>query len=81
VSANYDLYEDIRRDAVMCQALQELMKDEIDAKINTAVATAETDTRIDDIKNIMSTLKYTPEQAMDLLKIPQENRNLYMSRL
>jgi hypothetical protein len=85
VSANYDLYEDIRRDAVMCQALQELMKDEIDAKINSAVtnavATAETDTRIDAIKNIMSTLKYTPEQAMDLLKIPQENRNLYMSRL
>jgi CRISPR/Cas system CSM-associated protein Csm2 small subunit len=85
VSANIDLYEDIRRDAVMCQALQELLKDEIDAKVNSAVtsavANAETETRIDAIKNIMSTLKYTPEQAMDLLKIPKENRNLYMSKL
>jgi hypothetical protein len=77
VSANYKLYEEVRRDAVMCQALQELMKDEIDAK----VISAETDIQVDNIKNIMVTLKYTPEQAMDLLKIPQENRNLYMSKL
>jgi hypothetical protein len=85
VSANYDLYEEVRRDAVMCQALQELMKDEIDAKVNNAVTNAvtnaETDTRIDDIRNIMSTLNYTAEQAMDALKIPQGNRSLYMSRL
>jgi uncharacterized protein YqgV (UPF0045/DUF77 family) len=77
VSANYKLYEEVRRDAVMCQALQELMKDEIDAKVTSA----ETDIQVDNIKNIMSTLKYTPEQAMDLLKIPQENRSLYMSKL
>jgi CRISPR/Cas system CSM-associated protein Csm2 small subunit len=81
VSANYELYEEVRRDVVMCQALQELMRDEIDAKVNSAVANAETDTRIDDIKNIMSTLNYTAEQAMDTLKIPLENRKIYLSKL
>jgi hypothetical protein len=29
----------------------------------------------------MTELKYTAEQAMDLLKIPQQNRAMYMSKL
>ena len=36
VSANKELYEDIRRDSGMCQALRELMKDEIDKEIEGA---------------------------------------------
>jgi hypothetical protein len=77
VSANYELYEEVRRDVVMCQALQELMKDEIDVKVTNA----ETNISIEYIKNIMSTFNYTAEQAMDALKIPQGNRSLYMSKL
>ena len=36
VSANKELYEAIRRDSGMCQALRELMKDEIDKEIEGA---------------------------------------------
>ena len=36
VSANKELYEEIRRDSGMCQALRELMKDEIDKEIEGA---------------------------------------------
>jgi CRISPR/Cas system CSM-associated protein Csm2 small subunit len=81
VSANYELYEEVRRNVVMCQALQELLKDEIDAKVNSAVANTETDIQIDNIKKIMKGFKCTAEQAMDTLEIPQENRSLYMSKL
>jgi hypothetical protein len=85
VSANYDLYEDIRRDVVMCQALQELMKDEIDAKVNSAVnsavTNAETELQVNNIRRIMKNFNCTAEQAMDTLEIPQGNRNLYLSRI
>jgi CRISPR/Cas system CSM-associated protein Csm2 small subunit len=85
VSANYELYEEVRRDVVMCQALQELMKDEIDAKVNSAVNSAvinaETELQVNNIRSIMSTFDYTAEQAMDALKIPQGNRSLYLSRI
>jgi hypothetical protein len=81
VAANFGLYEKTRRDSVMCQALQELMKDEIEEKINDATDKAETETQINNIRNIMSELKYTAEQAMDLLKIPQQKRSLYISKL
>jgi hypothetical protein len=92
-SANQDVYDDIRRDAMMCQALRELMKDEIDAEINAAVndavnsavsdATnkAETASKLEDIRNIMKNFKCTVEQAMDALEIPQQNRAMYLSKL
>ncbi len=37
--------------------------------------------RVMDIRNLMSSLKWTAEQAMDALKIPQEDRDSYMSEL
>jgi hypothetical protein len=89
VAANFGLYEKTRRDSVMCQAMRELMKDEIAKEIateridaaNKAADKAETETQINNIRNIMSELKYTAEQAMDLLKIPQQKRSLYISKL
>jgi hypothetical protein len=85
VAANFELYEDIRRDSVMCQAMRELMKDEIAEEridaANKAADKAETETQVKNIRNIMSELKYTAEQAMDLLKIPQQKRSAYLSKL
>jgi hypothetical protein len=85
VSANYELYEEVRRNVVMCQALQELLKDEINEKVNSAVNSAvintETNVSIEYIKKIMKNFKCTAEQAMDTLEIPKENRSLYMSKL
>ena len=34
VRANYELYEEIRRESTMCEALRELMKDEIEKDVN-----------------------------------------------
>ena len=36
VRANYELYETIRRESTMCEALRELMKDEIEKDVNAA---------------------------------------------
>ena len=33
------------------------------------------------IKNVMSSLGYTAEQAMDVLKIPQDQRYIYVMHL
>jgi hypothetical protein len=77
VAANFELYDDVRRDSIMCQALQELMKDEIEEKVNMA----ETETQVKNIRSIMSELKYSAEQAMDLLKIPPQKRSAYLSKL
>jgi hypothetical protein len=81
VAANFELYEDVRRDSVMCQALQELMKDEIEEKVNDAADKAETETQVNNIRKIMKNLKYTAEQAMDALEIPQQKRSTYISKL
>ena len=37
ISANYELYKEIRSEYVMCDALRELMKDEIEATVNKKV--------------------------------------------
>ncbi|WP_049944978.1 hypothetical protein [Butyrivibrio sp. AC2005] len=37
VSANYDLYQEIRRDNTMCEALRELMKDEIEKDVKEGI--------------------------------------------
>ena len=38
-------------------------------------------TRLESIKNVMEGLKYTAQQAMDLLKIPVSDQPKYMARL
>jgi hypothetical protein len=81
VAANVELYENVRRNLGMCQALRELMKDEIEEEINLAVSEAETETQVRNIRNIMDALKYTAEQAMDLLNIPPQKRATYFSKL
>jgi hypothetical protein len=77
VAANFELYENVRRDSIMCQAMRELMKDEIAEERKDA----ETETQIKNIQVIMKNLKYTAEQAMDALEIPQQKRSIYLSKL
>ena len=38
-------------------------------------------TNLDAIRNIMEGLKYTAQQAMDLLKIPAAERDKYIAKL
>jgi hypothetical protein len=71
----------------MCQALRELMKDEIDKEINLAVSEAvsetadKTETQVRNIQNLMKKFKWTVEEAMDALEIPQQKRAAYFSKL
>jgi hypothetical protein len=81
VAANFGLYEKVRRDSIMCQAMRELMKDEIAEELNNAADKAETETQIKNIQVIMKNFKYTAEQAMDALEIPQQKRTVYLSKL
>jgi hypothetical protein len=65
----------------MCEALRELMKDEIAEERNAAANNAETVSKVEDIKNVMKNFKCTVEQAMDALEIPQQKRSFYISKL
>lgn len=82
VSANYKVYQEIRRNRIMCQALQELMKDEIEEKVNAGLEAGmkagKDFAKVEGVKNLMETLQFTAEQAMDALKIPEaERESLY----
>ena len=57
----------------MCEGLRELMAD--------SKAEGREETLLNSIKNLMETLKLTAEQAMDALKIPDDDRKKYVSLL
>lgn len=74
VSANKEIYEAIRRcDKVMCDALKELMKDDFEE--------TKQETLLETIKNLMDTMKWTAEQAMTAMKIPDADRGKYIAKL
>ena len=82
VSANRVLYEKIRRcNPVMCEALRELMKDEIEREIEERERKAERKISIELIKNLMDSTKWTAEQAMEAMKVPVKDREQYMAGL
>ena len=68
VSANKELYEEIRRDSGMCQALRELMKDEIDKEIEGAENRAEKRGKADLINNMYNN-GVTPEQISSMTNV------------
>lgn len=88
-SANQKLYEEVRRDSIMCEALRELMKDEIEkerlqaaaAAAQEAAAAATQDTILNNIKSLMHNLNLTAEQAMNALNVPLPNRSKFISML
>ena len=83
-SANKELYERIRRESDMCQALMELMKEEIDEKIKEneeRVRTENTFKVVIMIKNLMNNTGVSIETAMDNLGIPIADRSKYLARL
>ena len=86
VSANRVLYEKIRRcNPAMCEALRELMKDEIEREIEEqkqqAVLETERKISIELIKNLMDSTKWTAEQAMEAMKVPLKDREQYTAGL
>ncbi len=85
VSANQALYEMIRRDGHMCDALKNLMKEEIEEERVKARAEAKAEakqqTLLEAIENLMQSMKWTAEQAMSALNIPAGDWPQYMAKL
>ena len=75
---NPEVFAEIRRDNDMkYAALMEVMKEDVEKKVSMAEAAKEQQTTVTHINDIMTKLKYTAEQAMDLLSIPQSQRSTY----
>ena len=65
----------------MCQALMEIMSEEVKEREDAAAIAATDATQRSDLRNLMEALNYTAEQAMDILKIPQEKRESLIANL
>ena len=89
ISANEVLYEKIRRDSGMCEALRRLMKDEIAEILEEETTKAKVEGReegmdnamLSAITNLMDTMKWTAEEAMEAIKVPLADRGRYSSQL
>ena len=78
VSANREIYEAIRRcDKIMCDALRELMKEDFEKQERETRQETKQETLLETIKN----LKWTAEQAMTAMKIPDADRGKYIAKL
>ena len=77
VAANRDLYEEIRKEDAMCQALRDLMSDEIEREFEEGQKAA----IVENIKNLMQNMKWTAEQAMKALGISASEQSKYMALL
>lgn len=81
VTANYDLCQEVRRESIMCQALQELMKDVIEEQVDKRMNEIKNQLFLDNVRSIMKSLNFSAEQAMDVLQIPQNRRAFILSNL
>ena len=73
----------------MCEALRELMKDEIEERERKAALQAalqaeqkaKKESTIELIRNLMDSMKWTAEQAMEAMKVPLKDREQYTAGL
>lgn len=61
----------------MCKAMEDLREESIQRGIREGID----QNRVESIKNIMRKLKYTAQQAMDLLVIPAADQAKYLGKL
>ena len=75
---NPEVFEEIRRENNMKYgALMEVMKDEVNEKVNAAVDEEKQEVTVVHIKDIMESFGVTIEKAMASLKIPQTDWDTY----
>ena len=77
VEKNPQFFNFVKGEIAMKDALMEMVKDRVDAKVSEKVIEKEQETKTLDIKNLMTNLKLTVEQAMDALGIPQSDHATY----
>ena len=82
VSANREVYEEIkRRDPVMCEALRDLMKEEIENEVQEKSQQAVDVSLIAAVKNLMKKTGWDASKAMEYIGIPATDQMRYASRL
>jgi predicted transposase YdaD len=97
ILANNGIYEKIKEEMQMCEALERLMKNELDAKEAAGIAKGREEGRAEGraegrtegkenaslfhIRNLMESMNLTAEQAMDALQIPPEEQKIYAVKL
>ena len=82
VSANRSVYEEIkRRNPAMCEALRDLMKEEIENEVQEKSQKAVDIAAIAMIKSAMKTFGLDASRAMESLSIPEADQIRYASKL
>ena len=84
IAANQGLYDEIRRNSVMCDALRELMREEIEEEKRNAVQSIVQETEqtiLEIIKSLMNNLNLTADQAMSAMNISTEKQAEYRAKL
>lgn len=85
VAANIPIYDKVRRSLVMCDALRELMKDELvkERKEGRTEGKLEGihESMLKSLTNVMKSFSVDADKAMDALHIPMEDREIYRSQL
>ena len=77
VSANEALYNMVREDKIMCQALENLMQDVIEERVEER----QEQQTVKNLKSMMKNLKLTAEQALQALDISDSDKPRYMAML
>jgi len=70
---NPQIFEEVRRNEMAGDVLMEIMKDRVDEKVNEK----ERETTVNHLKDIMESLGFSLDKAMETLKIPQSQRSIY----
>ena len=82
VSANRALYRQIRgEDSKMCQALRELMKEDIEEAEARGEAREKERNTLENIRNLMKNTNWSAKKAMDMIGIPAPLQAEYASKL
>ena len=81
VSVNEALYNTVREDKIMCQALENLMQDVIEERVEERVEEKVTEEKTSNIRQLMKNMKWNAEQAMQALGISDSDKPRYMALL
>ena len=81
IEKNPQFIETVRRDNAMGDVLMEIVKDRVEEEVSSAKKTQKQQDIVESLSIIMTKLKYTAEQAMDLFNIPQSQRSMYAGLL
>jgi aspartokinase len=81
VDANQSVYDEIKEDETMGDALRELMKDELEEAHENGVEQGREEGLLSSIGNLMKSTTWSAEEAMKALGIPKEKMDFYGAKL